>query len=261
MVRRKPPPAPERALVHGLTPNQVVAYNLALAREQRGWTQDQAAQALERHLGVRWSKASVSQAERSVAGGFVRNFSADEIVAFARTFEVPVGWFFMPPPAWAAPGVPTRLEVPTGGEHGEALAVLVDLVFGDDAGQAALALRLQAHLEDAGSAPLTAAQERIVAMARHRVAALVDQSVSDLARWQTMLRSLANQLEDLEARSKRAIAAEAGLGSGDLRMPPGAASSEGAHSMEAPDGLEGGPPAPERTRRPASAKKSTKRRT
>src|SRR5438094_1736388 len=81
-----------------LTPNQVVAWNLAQARAWRGWTQAQAAEALEPFLGVRWSTASFSAAERSVTGKVVRNFTADEIVAFARAFEVPVTWFFLPPP-------------------------------------------------------------------------------------------------------------------------------------------------------------------
>ncbi|MDP9454143.1 MAG: helix-turn-helix transcriptional regulator, partial [Actinomycetota bacterium] len=79
---------PEYPYYLGLTPNQVVAFNLALARQRKGWTQEEAAQALEPYLGKRWSKASVSQAERSIAGRFVRNFDADELVAFARAFEV-----------------------------------------------------------------------------------------------------------------------------------------------------------------------------
>lgn len=48
-----------------LTPNRVVAYNLARARSLRGWTQEQAAERLEPFLGVRWSKATFSAAERS----------------------------------------------------------------------------------------------------------------------------------------------------------------------------------------------------
>src|SRR3954471_24800448 len=98
-----------RAEYWGLTPNQVVAYNLTAARELRGWTQDQAGDALEPYLGVRWSKASVSQAERSVAGKFIRQFEADEIVAFARAFQVPITWFFLPPPPWRD-GRPVRLS-------------------------------------------------------------------------------------------------------------------------------------------------------
>src|SRR6266508_6744302 len=78
--------------------NQVVAYNLARAREAKGWSQEEAGRRLEPHLGIAWSKATVSQAERSIAPGKSRAFSADEIVAFADTFGLPVTWFFLPPP-------------------------------------------------------------------------------------------------------------------------------------------------------------------
>src|SRR4051795_10132851 len=88
---RKADPLPPAYV--GLTPNQVVAFNVAQARESKGWTQQQLAEALEPYLGKRWSKASVSQAERSVAGKFIRQFDADEIVALARAFDLPVGWF------------------------------------------------------------------------------------------------------------------------------------------------------------------------
>ncbi len=173
MVRKKPKATPpERALFLGLTPNQVVAYNLARARELKGWTQDQAAEALEPYLGARWSKASVSQAERSVAGGFVRNFTADEIVAFARAFDQPVTWFFMPPPPWAGPGMPAKLAVPDAPAFGQALTLLVDLVFGDEVGQAQLVLRLDAFLDEVGPDGLTEAQARVASLARQRMAAL-----------------------------------------------------------------------------------------
>jgi hypothetical protein len=81
------------------TPNQIVAYNVSRARMMRGWTQDQAAEALEPFLGHRLSNASFSALERSVDGGRVREFSADEIFAFARGFNLPIGWFFTPPHA------------------------------------------------------------------------------------------------------------------------------------------------------------------
>jgi len=80
-----------------LTPNQVVAYNLRRAREKRGWTQSQTAEHLEQFLGVRWSEAVFSAAERSVAGRRIREFDADTIHAFARAFKLPVGYFFLPP--------------------------------------------------------------------------------------------------------------------------------------------------------------------
>ncbi len=276
MVRKKPKATPpERALFLGLTPNQVVAYNLARARELKGWTQDQAAEALEPYLGVRWSKASVSQAERSVAGGFVRNFTADEIVAFARAFDQPVTWFFMPPPPWAGPGMPAKLAVPDAPAFGEALALLVDLVFGDDVQQAQLVLRLDAFLDEVGPDGLTEAQSRIASLAGQRTAALVRQSFADLGRWQTSLRSLANHLEDLEVRAKHLVASEVGLESEDLRVTSTAegltlardldhlAGTEPDSNDETPAEVEGDQPAPPSARRrrpPSDTKKSTRRK-
>lgn len=82
-----------------LSAGQVVAYNLARARALRGWSQEQAALRLEPHLGVRWSNVVLSAAERSYAGKRVRQFTPDEIVAFAQAFTLPVVWFFLPPGA------------------------------------------------------------------------------------------------------------------------------------------------------------------
>jgi hypothetical protein len=187
----------------------VVAYNLTRAREWKGWTQDQAAEALAPYLGTRWSKASFSQAERSIAGRFIRNFDADEIVAFARAFDLPVTWFFLPPPPWSdRPGVPVKLATPDAEEFGAALGLLVDLVFGEPAQQALLSMRLQAFLDDLGPMELTEAQARITSAVSARVEALVRHSFRDLGRWQTALRSIANQLEDLERRANRETAEE-----------------------------------------------------
>lgn len=183
-----------------LTPNQVVAYNLARARELKGWSQDQAAAALEPWLGVRWSKASFSQAERSLAGKFIRNFTADEIVAFARAFGLPVTWFFMPPPPWAEPGVPARL-------FGTELAPLIDLVFGDEEGRALLDARLNGFID--GLQPLTTAQQRIAVDSK--VAAPVRQSFAGLEDGQVDGRSIANQLTDLETPAKSGVEAELGV--------------------------------------------------
>jgi transcriptional regulator with XRE-family HTH domain len=79
--------------------NQLVAYNLRRAREERGWTQEQAAVALEERLGLRWSKASFSVAERSGDDDATRKreFDADELVAIAAVFQKPVAWFFTMP--------------------------------------------------------------------------------------------------------------------------------------------------------------------
>ena len=79
------------------TPNQVVAYNLRRARELRGWTQGKAAERLEPFIGTAWSKASWSAAERSAETPRVRHFSADDLIALARCFDLPVVWFLVPP--------------------------------------------------------------------------------------------------------------------------------------------------------------------
>ena len=78
-------------------PNQVVAYNLRSARELRGWTQEEAAERLAPYIGAEWSKASWSAAERSAETKRVRHFTADDLVALARCFDLPVVWFLVPP--------------------------------------------------------------------------------------------------------------------------------------------------------------------
>lgn len=213
-TKRSGASSPEEVPLYvGLTPNQVVAFNLARAREVRGWTQDQAAEALEPYLGRRWSTASFSQAERSIAGKVNRSFDADELIAFARAFELPVAWFLLPPPPQAIdPDVPVKLSVPDGEPFGIALGELVDLIFGDDDAQALLALRLDAFLEHTGPEALTAAQDRVAGLVRHRIEALVHHSYRQLADWQTQLHAIANQLEDLEHRARRRAA---GTGPGD----------------------------------------------
>jgi transcriptional regulator with XRE-family HTH domain len=80
-----------------MTANQLVAYNLRRARLLRGWTQEEAARELEPYVGKRWSKAVWSAAETSISGSRTREFTADELLAVAATFDVPVGWFFLPP--------------------------------------------------------------------------------------------------------------------------------------------------------------------
>ena len=205
---RKRPPEPEIPLYFGLTPNQVVAFNLAQARSLRQWTQEQAAEALEPYLGRRWSKATFSAAERSVESDRVRQFDANEIVAFARAFDLPVSWFFLPPPPWASPGIPTKLRTPDAEKFGLPLSELADLVFGTDDGVGWLGMRLQAFLQELGQNPLTDAQARVTGLVETKKALLVHHALGDLERWQTQLRSLANHLEDLEVRAKHAAERE-----------------------------------------------------
>lgn len=118
--RRKPSP--------GLwTANQIVAFNVGKARQLRGWTQEEAAQALAPYLGTLLSTASFSAIERSVDTGRVREFNADELLAFARGFRVPITWFFTPPsPFWDSAGIST----PDAGEEGLAPLVMLHAVLG-----------------------------------------------------------------------------------------------------------------------------------
>lgn len=108
------------------TPNQIVAFNVAKARQLRGWTQEEAAKVLAPYLGTHLSTASFSAIERSVDTGRVREFNADEIVALARGFKVPIGWFFTPPSTWESAWVAT----PDTGERGLDPEAMMDLVLG-----------------------------------------------------------------------------------------------------------------------------------
>jgi len=87
-----PEPIPEVNL------NQVVAYNFRAARELRGLTQEQTADRLEPYLGMRLTQASISAIERAWDGDRPREFDAQETLAFALAFDLPLIWFYMPPP-------------------------------------------------------------------------------------------------------------------------------------------------------------------
>ena len=75
----------------------MVAHNLTRARQLRGLTQSEIAERLSTFTGTPWSAVTVAQAEGSVTGQRVRQFTANELVALARTFDLPVLYFFMPP--------------------------------------------------------------------------------------------------------------------------------------------------------------------
>ncbi len=113
-----------------LTPNQVVAYNLPRARLFRGWTQEQAAEALAPYLGTKWSVANFSAIEHSVDGGRIRQFTADDLLALSRGFGLPIG-FFLTPPGDDPRGV--RIATPdTRKEGGADSMVLLDAVLGTE---------------------------------------------------------------------------------------------------------------------------------
>jgi transcriptional regulator with XRE-family HTH domain len=78
--------------------NEVIAYNFRRARELRGLTQPEAAACLEPFLGQLLPQASISAIERSWGGDKRREFDAQELLAFACAFDLPLLWFFLPPP-------------------------------------------------------------------------------------------------------------------------------------------------------------------
>src|ERR1039458_1291193 len=99
--RRRTPTGDEPQLDRspgGADLNEVVAYNFKAARELRGLTQEETAQLLERFLGQRLPQASISAIERAYEGDRRREFDAHEILAFALAFDLPLVWFFLPPP-------------------------------------------------------------------------------------------------------------------------------------------------------------------
>ncbi len=109
----------------GWTASQVVAHNLTQARELRGMTQTEVAERLSRFTGTAWTATTVAQAEGSVTGNRVRQFTANELVALARTFDLPVLYFFLPPE-----DRPGRCACPTIAGRGSPWEYLLLLVWG-----------------------------------------------------------------------------------------------------------------------------------
>jgi hypothetical protein len=106
-----------------LTAHQVVAYNFARAREALGWTQVETSERLEPFLGYKLHQAGVSAIERTFDSERRRNIDVAEIVAFARCFGVPLGWFFIPPAGHA-----TDLIEPVQTKNDAANMIAADLI-------------------------------------------------------------------------------------------------------------------------------------
>ena len=77
--------------------SQLVLFNLARARRKAELTQQEAAEAISRYTETEWTQATVATAELSVTGARIRQFSPSELLAFCFAFDVPIGWYFMPP--------------------------------------------------------------------------------------------------------------------------------------------------------------------
>lgn len=78
--------------------NAIVSFNLRAIRERRGWTQQRVAEQLGRLTGHTLPQASISAMERGFDGERRRRFDAHELYLFSAVFEVPIAYFFLPPP-------------------------------------------------------------------------------------------------------------------------------------------------------------------
>jgi len=205
MKKRRTNEDRQAPLFWGLTPNQLVGYNLWQARQLRGWTQAEAAEALEPHLGVRWTVAQVSAAERSIDGGRIRQFTADDIVAFAQAFELPVTYFFLPTQPHAKW---TKVKPDaSSGQLNRTMAVMIDLIFGDpDTGAPEVANRLHDSMRQLDPALLSEAQRRIFDLARHRMLAVVQRAVGSFAALQQSLLRTADDLAEVASGAAKAVA-------------------------------------------------------
>jgi transcriptional regulator with XRE-family HTH domain len=94
--RKQPPPKP--AEPPGLDVNAVVSYNLRAIRERRGMTQQQVADRLAQLTGHLLPQASISAMERGFDGERRRRFDAHELYLLSVVFDVPIAYFFIPPP-------------------------------------------------------------------------------------------------------------------------------------------------------------------
>jgi transcriptional regulator with XRE-family HTH domain len=200
MARTKPDP-------NAWTPNQIVAYRVALARKMRGWTQEQAAAELAPYLGARLSPASFSAIERSPAGGRTRQFDADEIVAFARGFRLPIGWFFTPPPVFEEVSVLT----PDSRPHGLHPMLLIDGILGTSdtipeweqelrlwsAGPSIMRIYDDGRMEDLGR-EVPDVHDRISELLRLRTRLRAGELFGDTTKAKAVLRNVVELLDDLE---------------------------------------------------------------
>jgi transcriptional regulator with XRE-family HTH domain len=95
-TRKRLPPKPAEA--PGLDVNAVVSYNLKAIRERRGMTQQQVADELAQLTGHLLPQASISAMERGFDGERRRRFDAHELYLLSVVFDVPIAYFFIPPP-------------------------------------------------------------------------------------------------------------------------------------------------------------------
>ncbi len=188
-----------------MTPNQIVAHNVIKARTLRGWTQEQAAENLAPYLGAKLSGASFSALERSaVSVSRIKQFSADDLLALSRGFDLPIGFFFTPPP----PAEDAGLHAPDAGTKGLDPIVLLDAILGRPdnlhlwenellAYSASIAPMPKNKKEKPSVSPADLAQ-RVTPLSALRARALLRRSFGDTADAADVLDRLADLLRELD---------------------------------------------------------------
>lgn len=78
--------------------NAVVSYNVRMIRVRRGWTQQSVAERLALLTKHLLPQASISAMERAFDGERRRRFDAHELYLLSVVFDVPLMYFFLPPP-------------------------------------------------------------------------------------------------------------------------------------------------------------------
>lgn len=103
MVRPRKPQQPSvNDRPAGLDVNAVVSYNVKAIRERRGMTQQGVADRLAQLTGHQLPQASISAMERGFDGERRRRFDAHELYLLSVVFDVPIAYFFIPPPGGKA---------------------------------------------------------------------------------------------------------------------------------------------------------------
>jgi transcriptional regulator with XRE-family HTH domain len=97
--KRQPEKSPPPSDAPGLDVNAVVSYNVKAIRERRGMTQQGVADRLATLTGHQLPQASISAMERGFDGERRRRFDAHELYLLSVVFDVPIAYFFIPPPA------------------------------------------------------------------------------------------------------------------------------------------------------------------
>ena len=191
-----------------MTPNQIVAHNVARARALRGWTQAEAGEYLAPYWGSKFSEASFSALERSAwSVNRIKVFSADELLALSRGFDLPIGYFLTPPP----PSDDAAVATPDAGLRGLDPIVLLDAVLGRPdnlehwrqdllAYAASTAPQPPSKREKPHRVPADLA-DRIDPLADTRAKALLRSALGDTADAADVLERLAQALRNLDGQS------------------------------------------------------------